>query len=166
MLTHHHTVEGIQKVLDFLKDYAHLINFALFATVIGWLIRISQLSRTSLVDQYQAKLAAKSQEISSLKSELKVQEKQFESQIAVIEHSRTFFERLATMPEDERLKALKLEYEMKIEELERRESNASGAEQKARINTQTERLRQSAKLLRSLDPEKISEIAKLVSMFF
>ena len=148
MLTHHHTVEGIQKVLDFLKDYAHLINFALFATVIGWLIRISQLSRTSLVDQYQAKLAAKSQEISSLKSELKVQEKQFESKIAVIEHSRTFFERLATMPEDERLKALKLEYEMKIEELERRESNASGAEQKARINTQTERRRQSAKLLR------------------
>ncbi len=168
-------------MLEVLTEYAQVFNLTLFAAVIGWLFHISRLSRTSIVDQYNSKIAAKDQEIiakeheiDALRLQLESKEAQYESQIAVISHSRTFFERLATLPGDERLDALKLEYQMRMEELERREKaleeeietavQAKKQELAQKVDTirlERAELEGEAKKVSSIDPETLSAIANI-----
>jgi signal transduction histidine kinase len=55
--------------MEFLKvinDYAQLINFVLFAAIVGWLVRITTISRRALTDKHDAALAAKDVKIAQL----------------------------------------------------------------------------------------------------
>ena len=162
--------------MELLNEYAQIINLALFATIIGWLFHISRLSRTSLIDQYTAKLAAKDQEIVSLRSQLNAKESQYESQLAVIEHSRAFFERFVAMQGDERIDALKLEYQMRMEQLEKREmaieqeiEKAVSSERKilegeiASIRSERKILQGETKQILSVDKETISKVIDITS---
>jgi hypothetical protein len=163
-------------MIDFLKEYGELINLALFATIIGWLFHISRLSRTSLIDLHTAKLATKDQEISSLRAKLEARDVQYESQLAMIERQRSFFERLATLPGDERVDAVKLEYEMRLEELQGREARiqeeieaAVGAEraeleQKVDlVRGEREKFQEQAKPLVSIDKETLSKVIDIAT---
>lgn len=150
-------------MLEFLKDYAHLINFALFGTIIGWLFHISRLSRTSLIDKYDAQLATKDQELTNARLALESAQQQYESQIAVIDHSRQFFERLATLSDDERLAALKLEYEMRLESLERREATVAEAARKAELQEEKAELEAEAKKVLSVDAETLSKMLDIAT---
>lgn len=162
--------------MDLLNEYAQLINLALFATIIGWLFHISRLSRTSLIDQYTAKLAAKDQEITALRVQLNAKESQYESQIAVMDHSRAFFERLATMQGDDRLDALKLEYKLRLEQLEQREmaieqeiEQAVSSEREhlegeiGLIRSERERLQGETKQILTIDKETLSKVVDIAS---
>ena len=160
----------------FLNEYAQLINLGLFATILGWLFHISRLSRVSLIDQYTAKLAAKDQKITALTVQLNAKKDQYESQIAVIDHSRAFFERLATMQGNERLDALKLEYEMRMEQLQKRETSieeeikrAVTSEREALegqiglIRSERDRLQDETKQMLSIDKETLSKVVDVAA---
>lgn len=161
---------GEPQMLDALKDYAHLINFTLLMAVIGWLFHISRISRTALIDKHSAELAQKRSElreretkIANLNSRLQAKEDHYESQIRVLDHSKAFFEKLATLPGDEKVRALQLEYEMRLGELEEREKNA--AEMEARLAARSERdeLAQDAERVKSFKPEMLKQMLELAS---
>lgn len=181
----------MQDFLSFIQEYAQIINIALFGSILGYLIRISQLSRTALIDQHNAELATKEQEINALdnKLELKEQkyqnqvaqvklkeqeyqnqitqlelkEQQYQNQIIQIERHRNFFERLATMPSDKQLDALKLEYQMRLEELEKREGFAEQEATKKIIKEEKANLQKTKSFMEKLIKTASPEIVAQVA---
>lgn len=75
----------MQNFLTFIQEYAQIINIALFGSILGYLIRISQLSRTALIDQHNAELATKEQQISALINQLELKEQQYQNQLELKE---------------------------------------------------------------------------------
>ncbi len=67
------------ELLKTINEYAQLINFVLFVAIIGWLIRISTLSRTALTDKQEAVLAKKDIEISKLEKASEILQLQIDS---------------------------------------------------------------------------------------
>jgi len=147
-------------VLTSLNEYANLINFGLLVAIIGWLFHISKISRKSLIDQYNAKLATKDQEIQSIRSQLQLKQVLFESQLNTIEHTRSFYERLSSLQGDERIDALKLEYEMRLESLDTREQNLEIEIEEA-VSTEKQVLRKEIDNIRA-EKEMIKENVETV----
>ena len=115
-------------MLEFINQYAQLVNIVLFGTIIGWLFHITRLSRTALKDKYEARLSAKDNQIQSLNSRLEEQSAIFEAEKIALNHNLKIFEHLASLSKDEQLEALKVHYELKVKEIEEREKEAQKAE--------------------------------------
>lgn len=59
----------MNEFLTTLNQYAGLINFALFATIVALLFRIAAISRTALQDKHAAEMAALRTEIATARKE-------------------------------------------------------------------------------------------------
>jgi hypothetical protein len=129
-------------MIDQIKEYASLINVALLIVVIGWLIHIARLSRTALIDKHDAQISEKEAQIKALQLEIDAAEKRHQSEKAVLEHTKSLFEKLATLPEDQAIEALKIEYQLRLEELDKREAAVLEAEAKSVIEEEKIELKQ------------------------
>ncbi len=123
------------------------------------------LSRTALVDKYEAKLAAKDQEIGALNQLIINREENFKSQLAQSEHSRLFFEKLASLPEDDAVEALKIEYELRLTELDRKESEAITETDKEVVKGEISQLKKLSDSVNSmLDSGKaVAQVVRLIN---
>lgn len=70
--------------LNIINEYAQLINFVLFVAIIGWLLRISLISRTALKDKHDAIIASKDSKISELETTVGI----IKSQTELLEKDR------------------------------------------------------------------------------
>lgn len=152
-------------MIETIQEYSGLINIGLFGVIIGWLFHISRLSRTSIIDKYEAMLAAKDQNIEALNQLIINKEENFKSQLAVSEHSRSFFEKLASLPEDDAVQALKLEYELRLVELEKKESEVVEESDKEEVKEEISQLKNLKDSVSSIMESggAIIEAAKIVS---
>ena len=149
------------EILNFLNEYAQLINFVLFATIIGWLLKISQLSRTTIEDRYKALLTARDTEILGLREQLKVKDEYHKNETALLQHNLAFYQHLASLPEDQRVEAIRHEYEVKLQELEERAKLAK-PEVKHEIQKEKSELTEIAKrVLEDIDPATIAKVLEL-----
>ena len=149
-------------IFDFLNQYAQLINFVLFATIIWWLFSISQSSRKAIEDKFEALLAAKDLEISNLRERLKKKDEFHQGEVVTLQHNLAFYKHLASLSENERVEAIKLEYELRLQELEEREKIA-GAETREEIQEEKNRLKEAAeRVFGEIDPATISTVIDLV----
>lgn len=64
--------------LNIVNEYAQLINFVLFVAIIGWLLKISLISRTALKDKHDAVIASKDSRISELETSSGIMKSQME----------------------------------------------------------------------------------------
>lgn len=134
-------------MLAFLNQYANLINFVLFGTIIGFLVHLVSLSRTALIDKYEAQLETLQKQLTLLQGQDSINAQNHEAAVKLLERHVAFYKAMADMPEDKRLMAIKTELQQKVEELE--------AELKARGQTQ-------AKL--SIDAKGLREEAQAVAI--
>ena len=110
-------------------------------------------------------LAAKDQNIEALNQLIINKEENFKSQLAVSEHSRSFFEKLASLPEDDAVQALKLEYELRLVELEKKESEVVEESDKEEVKEEISQLKNLKDSVSSIMESggAIIEAAKIVS---
>ena len=115
----------MNELIGFLNQYAALINFVLFGTIIGFLFQITTQSRTALVDKHTAELAEKdaqmaalATEVSNLRFRIESKDEHHAAKVDVLNHQLAFFQKISALPEDQRLTAIKFEYEEKIRKLE------------------------------------------------
>jgi cobalamin biosynthesis Mg chelatase CobN len=105
-------------MIETLNTYAGLINIALFGTIIGFLIHIARMSRTAIVDKYEAQSEALRQRINILEAQENSTTCNHEAAIKLLERQLAFYKSVSQMPEDKRIVAIKEEYEEKLSELE------------------------------------------------
>ena len=144
-------------MVTIIQEYSSLINIALLGVIIGWLFHISRLSRISIIDKFEAKLAAKDQEIEYLKQHISTKEEKHKSELAEIKHGRDLFEKIASLPKDEAAEALRIEYQLRLEnvnrqkeELDLRESLAKSMSEVKEINEERSELNETEKSIKTI----------------
>ncbi len=70
-------------MLQFLNQYANLINFVLLVAIVGWLFLLTQHYKEAITERFEARLAAKDVEIQSLSDRLKFVEEQLKLQYQI-----------------------------------------------------------------------------------
>ncbi len=115
----------MNEFLKILNEYSALIDFVLFGTIIGILINLTSISRTSLNDKHNAELSILKAKIAEteaknelLQARLANSSEQNSSKIDVLQYQLDFFQKLIDMPEDKRVEFIKHKYESQIKELE------------------------------------------------
>ncbi|WP_088241586.1 hypothetical protein [Calothrix rhizosoleniae] len=156
--------------IEALNNYAALINVALFATILGFLFRLSNLSRTYLRDKYGAELAARDANIAALQAErnslsirLDSRTEQLQGKLDVLEYQLAYFQRIADLPDDKRVEAIKYEYESKIKKLEIREAELEEeSTEKEKLRQELDRLRSDAKQFIKIDKLYLDTALKII----
>lgn len=117
------------EILTFLNEYSALINFVLFAAIIRILINLTKLSKESLKDKHDAELAALNSKISglesinnSLKYRLENAAEQNQARVVLLQQQLSFFQKIADLPDNKRVEAIKIQYDTRIAELEKQSS--------------------------------------------
>lgn len=146
-------------LIKFATQYSALVNFVLFGTIIGFLFHIATQSRTALIDKHTAELAARDAQLAALAGEvsnltfrLESKDEHHSAKVDVLNHQLAFFQKISALPEDQRLTAIKFEYEEKIRKLE---------EQITRREVPTEQARQQITELE----EEANQVAKFDKLF-
>ena len=149
----------MDEFIQLANQYSALINFVLFGTIIGFLFHIATQSRTALLDKHTAELAARDAQIAQLNAEvanlrfrLESKDEHHAAKVDVLNHQLAFFQKISALPEDQRLAAIKFEYEEKIRKLE---------EQIARKEVPTEQAQQQITELKE-EVRQVSKLDKLV----
>ena len=150
-------------LLTTLNQYAGLINFALFATIVALLFRMTAISRTALQDKHAAEIAALQTEVASARREnsllhdrLQSRDEQYGSQIETLKHQLAYFQRISDLPEDTKIEAIKHEYEAQIKQLrERLAALAEGNAEKERTREALETLQSDKEALLRLDTKTV-----------
>lgn len=159
----------MNEIITFLNEYSSLINFVLFATIIGILINLTKLSRESLEDKHSAELAALNSKIAGLESENKSLLNRFtntteqnEARVGLLQQQLAFFQKLADLPDDKRVEAIKLQYEVRIEELEKQASMLQAeTEEKQVLQSEIVELKKESKEFIKIDRKYIDTLLKL-----
>jgi len=107
-------------MLEEINSYAGLINIALFGTIIGFLIHISRISRTSIIDKYEAKTESLVQQIDLLKAQEIVARQNNEAVVDLLERQLEFQKSITDLPDEQKVALIKAEYEGKLAELEQK----------------------------------------------
>ncbi len=99
--------------LQFLKDWGQLINFGLYAGVIGMLFKFVQQYRANLEAKHKLDLAGKDNTISSLTNQLNEKSQQLDEERKRAEDEKALWklglekmEAIGTLPPEERLRAI------------------------------------------------------------
>ena len=149
-------------MMDFINQYAQLINIALLGTIIGWLFHISRLSRTALIDKYDAMLAAKDSQIQAFESRFDEQKARFEAENNALQHNLKIFEHLASLSKDEQVEALKIHYELKVKEIEEREKETMKAEEREALKEERTQLDGVYSIIKEIDVTNIAKFAQFM----
>jgi len=147
-------------MLEELNQYAQLINFVLLATIITWLFRLSQLSRTALLDKHTTEISAKDAEINHLNQEVSSIQKQYDRTIAELKTrfdderqlwqlGRESIERIGTLPPEERIVELNNYRDLVAAEIDKQAER-----KKVALEQEMETL------ISSIDVTKIAELLK------
>lgn len=160
----------MDNLLESLNKYAALINIALFGTILGFLFRLSDLSRTYLRDKHRAELAARDARIAALNAEadnlrsrLDSRTEQLQGKLDVLEYQLEYFQRIADLPDDKRIEAIKHEYESRIKKLEAREAVLEGeSAEKEKLRQELNQLRSDAKQFVKIDKRYIDTALELL----
>ena len=153
----------MEELLVNLNKYSSLINITLLLAIIGYLIHISRLSRTALQDKHASDIAAKNNEIKalitakqSLQDKLDARSEQYSSKIDLLQYQLSYFQKIADLPDNQRVEAIKHDYQEKIKQLEKQLEQKELSESVAR--SQIKELEAEEKAVLNLDPKVIGKV--------
>lgn len=105
-------------MLATLNEYSGLINFVLFGAIVGFLFHLQKSAREALNDKFETQLETLRSKIMLMELQEKATLVNHQAAIKILEQHLSFYKSVADLPEDQKVMAIKSEYQQKLSELE------------------------------------------------